>query len=277
MKLKLKVDDEGHAVVQDGKPVYIYEDGREAPFDAAAAMQKINELNQENADRRHQNKELEEQMKVYKDKDGNLLDAEEARNAIEMVKNLNDKEMYDATQVESLKSQMNKAYIEKEEALQKHFKKELEELQSTLNRKNDTIYGLMVRSKFATSPTILDKTNLPPDMAADYFGKNFKVEGEGDHVKVIGYIDNEKVFSRERPGNPADFEEALQAVIDAYPMKDRIMRATAGGSGAGGAFSTGSPGSTNSRLKSQLKDLPPVERLKALRHLQLREDERGSK
>ena len=277
MKLKLKVDEEGHAVVQDGKPVYIYEDGREAPFDAAAAMQKINELNQENADRRHQNKELEEQVKVYKDKDGNLLDAEEARNAIEMVKNLNDKEMYDATQVESLKSQMNKAYVEKEEALQKHFKKEIEELQSTLNKKNDTIYGLMVRSKFATSPTILDKTNLPPDMAADYFGKNFKVEGDGDDVRVIGYLDKEKIFSRERPGSPANFEEALQAVIDAYPMKDRIMRATAGGSGAGGAFSTGSPGSTNSRLKSQLKDLPPVERLKALRHLQLREEERGSK
>ena len=276
MKLKLKVDEEGHAVVQDGKPVYIYEDGREAPFDAGAAMQKINELNQENADRRHQNKELEEQIKVYRDKDGNLLDAEQAINAIETVKNLNDKEMYDATQVESLKAQMNKAYIEKEEALQKHFKKELEELQGTLNKKNDTIYGLMVRSKFATSPTILDKTNLPPDMAADYFGKNFKVEGDGDNVKVIGYLDSEKIFSRERPGNPADFEEALQAVIDAYPMKDRIMRATAGGSGAGGAFSIGPPGSTDTRLKSQLKDLPPVERLKVLRKFGISDAEKGS-
>jgi len=276
MKLKLKVDEEGHAVVQDDKPVYIYEDGREAPFDAGAAMQKINELNQENADRRHQNKELEEQIKVYRDKDGNLLDAEQAINAIETVKNLNDKEMYDATQVESLKSQMNKAYIEKEEALQKHFKKELEELQGTLNKKNDTIYGLMVRSKFATSPTILDKTNLPPDMAADYFGKNFKVEGDGDNVKVIGYLDSEKIFSRERPGNPADFEEALQAVIDAYPMKDRIMRATAGGSGAGGAFSIGPPGSTDTRLKSQLKDLPPVERLKVLRKFGISDAEKGS-
>ena len=39
--MKLKLDENGHVVVSDGKPVYVHEDGKEIPFDAPAAMQKI--------------------------------------------------------------------------------------------------------------------------------------------------------------------------------------------------------------------------------------------
>ena len=45
--LKLKVDENNHVVVKDGMPVFIYEDGRESPFDVNAAMQKITDLNKE--------------------------------------------------------------------------------------------------------------------------------------------------------------------------------------------------------------------------------------
>ena len=45
--MKLKLDENGHVVVSDGKPVYVHDDGKEIPFDAPAAMQKISGLNAE--------------------------------------------------------------------------------------------------------------------------------------------------------------------------------------------------------------------------------------
>jgi len=45
--MKLKLDDQGHAVLQNGMPVYIHDDGKESPFDAAAAAQAIKDRNAE--------------------------------------------------------------------------------------------------------------------------------------------------------------------------------------------------------------------------------------
>lgn len=44
MPLQLKLDDTGHVVVQDGKPVYVNEDGKEIPYDVNQANNKIKEL-----------------------------------------------------------------------------------------------------------------------------------------------------------------------------------------------------------------------------------------
>ena len=38
--MKLKLDDNSHVVVFDGKPVYVHDDGKEILFDAPAAMRK---------------------------------------------------------------------------------------------------------------------------------------------------------------------------------------------------------------------------------------------
>ena len=43
--MRLKLDEQNHAVLQDGKPVYVHEDGKEVPFDAAQAVGKIASLN----------------------------------------------------------------------------------------------------------------------------------------------------------------------------------------------------------------------------------------
>lgn len=45
--MKLKLDDQGHAVLQDGHPVYIHDDGKESPFDAAATLATIKARNAE--------------------------------------------------------------------------------------------------------------------------------------------------------------------------------------------------------------------------------------
>ena len=45
--MKLKLDENGHVVVENGMPVYVHEDGKEIPFDANKATVKIAELNGE--------------------------------------------------------------------------------------------------------------------------------------------------------------------------------------------------------------------------------------
>ena len=42
--MKLKLDENGHVVVENGMPVYVHEDGKEIPFDATKATAKIAEL-----------------------------------------------------------------------------------------------------------------------------------------------------------------------------------------------------------------------------------------
>jgi len=262
--LKLKLDENGHVVIQEGKPVYIYEDGKEAPFDVNAAMQKIADLNEESKTRRLTIEKIVGDLEKYKDEDGNLLNPDVAFNAIKTVKNYSDKEMFDATQVESMKAQMNKAYTEKTDAMIKNHNNEKAALEKAIYNKDAAIFKLLVKDRFNTSKFVNDKLAIPSEIVADYFGGHFKVEGEPESLRVVGYVGDEKILSRERPGTPADFEEAIEAIVDRYPMKDRIMRGT--GPGAG------SPGNTNQSSGysrgQELANLPPIERLKETRRRQ---------
>ena len=265
--MELKMNEDGSVAIEDGKPIYIHDDGKEIPFDASAAIMKISNLAEEK-DRHYSNfQKADEMLALYGDvkpedilaklKETEDLDIGAARKALETIKNLDDGDLVKAGQVETVKAEMRKAFQEKENEINASWDKRVAEINGTVDVKNSTIYELMVNSRFASSPTILEKTTLPPDIAANYFSKNFKVEGESADAKVVGYLNGERIFSKERPGEVAEFEEALAVVIDAYPMKDRILKASAGGSGA--------TGNTDTTAKSQrefLQSLPPTERLK---------------
>ena len=45
--MKLKLDDPGHAVIQDGKPVFVHDDGKEVAIDVPAMQLRIGQLNEE--------------------------------------------------------------------------------------------------------------------------------------------------------------------------------------------------------------------------------------
>jgi hypothetical protein len=265
--MELKINEDGSVAIEDGKPIYVHDDGKEIPFDAGAAIVKISNLAEEK-DRHYANfQKANEMLALYGEskpedvlarlKEIENLDVGEAKKALETIKNLDDGDLVKAGQVETVKAEMRKAFQEKENEINASWDKRVAEINGTVDVKNSTIYELMVNSRFASSPTILEKTTLPPDIAANYFSKNFRVEGESADAKVVGYLNGERIFSKEKPGEVADFEEALGVVIDAYPMKDRILKASAGGSGATGNMDT----ATKSQ-REFLQSLPPTERLK---------------
>ena len=63
--MKLKLDENGHVAVSDGKPVYVHDDGKEILFDAPAAMQKISGLNAEAKQHREAKGTAEAKLKAF--------------------------------------------------------------------------------------------------------------------------------------------------------------------------------------------------------------------
>lgn len=226
-----KTRDDGSIEIENGMPVYVHPDGKEVPFDADGAMKSITNFVKDSKVSKKQIADLSEKLSSYEA----IGDPVAAINAIETMKNLDAKKLVDAGQIDILKNEMSRTFTEKESDLRKQWQTKEQEYQDSLRKKEESIYSLMLNGKFASSPFISEKTLLPPDVASTFFGKHFKVEGEGSDARIVGYLNGERIPSREKFGEPADFEEALVSIVDAYPHKDRILKTgMAGGSGSTG-------------------------------------------
>lgn len=228
--MKLKLDENGHAVLQDGKPVYVTDEGKEVAFDAPGTVATIARLNGEAKGHRERAEAAEGKLKSF---DG-ITDPAAAIKALNTVKNLDDKKLVDAGEVEKVKAEAIKAVEEKYAPIVK----ERDELNSSLN--SHLIDGGFARSKFvaekfaASGPAGIA-------IAQALFRNQYKSEGG----KPVGYDRNgNKLFSRARPGEVADFDEALELMVDAYEHKESLLKGTgSSGSGApnGGGGGGGGP------------------------------------
>lgn len=229
--MKLKLDENGHAVLQDGKPVYVKDDGAEIVFDAAGTTATINRLTGELKTTREAKDTAETALKTF---DG-IDDPAAAKAALETVKNYDDKKLVDAGEVEKVKAEAIKAVEEKFAPIVQ----ERDDLQKQL-------HGELIGGGFARSQMIKDKISVPADMIQAQFGRNFKVE----NGQVVAYDNNgQQIYSRSRPGELADFDEALDQLVDGYQFKDQILK---GGQGNGGGF--GGQGNANAGLKRSQMD-----------------------
>ena len=249
--MKLKLDANGNAVLQDGAPVYVKEDGTEIAFDGAKAFAKIGQLTGENTAHRKRYEEAESKLKAF---DG-IADPAAALKALATVKNLDDKKLVDAGEVEKVKAEVQKA-LEQQYA---PFKAKAEALEAQLNQ--HLIGGLFSSSKFIAEK-FAAQGPAGVEIARALFANRFKVE-DG---KVVAYDGaGNKLFSRVNPGDLADGDEAIQLLVEAYPHKDSILRGTgASGSGAG-QHGNGGNGGQRSLTRAQFEALGPAERVAALK------------
>ena len=226
--MKLKLDDAGHVIIKDGHPVYMHEDGKEIAFDGAKAFSKISELTTEAAASRRRAEAAETALKPWTE--AGITDPESAIAALATVKNLDQKSLVASGEVEKIRTEAIKATEEKF----KPYIKKASDLEGQLN--SHMIGGGFKGSKFATEKLAF-KGQAGADIAQHLFGSRFKVDGE----KVVGHFANgERVFSRSRPGEIADFDEALEQIVDSYAHKDSILAAS--GQSGGGAPQNGNPG-----------------------------------
>lgn len=255
--MKLKLDDAGHVVVQDGKPVYVYDDGKEVAVDAPELFNKVKTLNEESKGHRLKAKEFEDKLAKFGDVDPDdietFLDEVDQLGGIEAIRSMSGSNV----DVAKIKKEMEDAYTAHRTKMEETFKSQLAEKEKALVEKDGHIYKLEVSNRFKSSP-LMEKLVLPPDLAEAAFGQAFKIE-EG---KVVGYLNGTKIYSREKAGELADFDEAFAQIIDAYPAKDKILKGTgASGSGASGSNGSGSfGGQTISR--TEFSQLPPAQQSK---------------
>ena len=231
--MKLKLNEQGQVVVQDGKPVYVHDDGKEVAFDAPSAVSKITALNAEARTHREAKEAAEAKAKAFE----GIEDAESARKALETIKNIDEGKLIAAGKVEEIKTAAQKAAQEQVAAASKAHAEELARTKQSLDKLTGDLYAEKIGGSFNRSKLITDKFAIPADLVQARFGQSFKVE-EG---KIVAYDQaGNKIFSRARPGELADFDEALETLVDQYPYKEQILKGSgASGGGAGGGGGSG--------------------------------------
>lgn len=214
--MKLKLDEKGNVVLQDGKPVYVHDDGKEVAFDAPATVATISRLNAEAKSHREGKEAAEKLLKAFEG-----LDAEAARKAVEQMQNVDAKKLIDAGEVEKVKADIARSFAEKLDAAEKR-------AADAEARFADSEIG----RAFAGSALLVGESaryTLPPEVARATFGKYFAMK-DG---KISATDSNgNPIYSREKPGELAGFDEALSSIVEGCSFKDSITRST-GSSGSG--------------------------------------------
>jgi hypothetical protein len=94
--------------------------------------------------------------------------------------------------------------------------KERDELRAALTTEK-------IGRRFTESKFIAERTRLPTDVIEATFRNSFKLENDA----VIGYDKRgSKVYSRQRPGEVADFDESLEILISQHPHQAAILKST---------------------------------------------------
>jgi hypothetical protein len=226
--MKLKLNEQGNVVVQDDKPVYVDDSGRDIVFDYPATLATIARLNSEAKGHREEKEAAQAQLKTFE----GIEDPTKALKALEIVKNLDDKKLLEAGEVDKVRQEAAAAYEEKLKAVEKKYAPVIKERDEYRN----SLFGEIVGGAFSRSKFIAEKLAIPADLAQAKFGNSFIIE-DG---KVVGKnAAGERIFRRSRPGEVANFDEALEALVEDYPYRDTILKGSgASGSGAGGSVRT---------------------------------------
>lgn len=222
--MKLKLDDAGHVVLSDGKPVYLKDDGSEVAFDVVGTTQTIARLNSEAKGHRERAEKAEGALKSFE----GIEDPKKALEALATVSNLDAKKLVDAGEIEKVKAEISKAY-----------QAQVDEAVKARNDIERQLYAEKIGGSFARSKVIAEKLAIPPDLVEARFGGAFSIE-EG---RVVAKDANgNKLYSQANPGELAGFDEALEMLVNAYPYKDQILK----GTGASGGGASGGGGSVRS-------------------------------
>lgn len=241
-----KTDENGNLVVQDGNPVIVTADGKEEIFSLDKNKEYIDSLKAESIGRRKELSEIKEQFKAYEG-----LDPQQAREALEKLQKLNDKDLIDAGKVDEVKAEMRKVY-----------EAQLNDERSKAVQLENQLKSYIVGQAFGDSKFIDEKLSIPKDMAREFFGKHFVVNDKNQVIALHDPSDPESiVYSDANPGDPAGFDEALAKFVNSYQYRDQILRSS-GNQGSGVSSSR----SSSSVPKSLADCKTDEERIAYLKH-----------
>jgi hypothetical protein len=248
--MPFEIDANGAIVTQEVNgqklPVFVHADGKKAAFDGDATLSTISRLNGEAKGHRERAEKAENTLKTF---DG-ITDPAAAIKAMGIVKNLDDKKLVDAGEVQRVKDETIKSV-----------RAEFDPVVKERDSYKSELYAEKIGGAFARSKFITDKMAIPADMVQAAFGGRFSIEGG----KVIAKDANgQQIFSRTRHGDPADFDEALEIMVDSYPHKASILKGS-GASGGGAQGGGGAGGGGKTMTRAQFDALDPAAKAAAVK------------
>jgi hypothetical protein len=120
-----------------------------------------------------------------------------------------------------------------------------------------------IGTNFYRSKFVAEKLTLPAELIRATFAKSFKLE-KGEPVAVDK--NGNTIYSRLKPGHAADFDEALELLIDASPHRDSIVKKSGTANGnASGNGSSNDHGGHKTMSRRSFEELPPVQRMAHIR------------
>lgn len=213
--MKLKLNEDGYAEVKDGKPVYVDDNEKEHTFDAPAMRASFDKLNEKLSNAEKERDEAKGTLEKFSD-----VDPDKAREALKTLKNLDDKKLVDAGEVQKVKDETAAAY-----------EKRLKEAQEQADKLNQQYASEKLSNAFAGSKFVKDKIAVPPDMLQRTFADHFEFK---DGRITPKDANGNPIYSDSNPGDVASFDEALEKLVSQYPHRDSILKGTGNqGSGAG--------------------------------------------
>jgi len=251
--MKLKLDDAGNVVVADGKPVYVFDDGKEAPFDVPDMYGKLARDGRRNSELQKALEASDVRIKAF---DG-LDDPEAARKALETVQNLKAGDLVKAGKVEEIRAEAAKAAEERVAAASKKYAEDLAVTQKERDELRTSLYDEKIGGSFSRSKFIAEKIAVPTDLLQAQFGRNFKIE---DGKIVARDAAGNPIYSRAKPGEIAEFDEALETIVNSYAHKDMILKGT-GSSGSGARPTNGGGAGPRSIPRSEYEKMQPFQRM----------------
>lgn len=232
MPLKIKeIEGVKYAEVdKDGNPLYVDKDGKEMGYDGETLASNLLEATNESATLKTEIKDVKESLSKF---DG-IDDPEKAKIALQTVANLDDKKLIDAGEVERVKKEAVTVAEEKHnDIIERQYKPIIAERDDLRNQ----LHNEMIGGRFARSKFIDESVAVPGELIQSYFGKHFSIE---DNKVVAKGHDGKEIVSKDpsRGGVYADFDEALQILVESSPMKDSLLKGNGrAGTGSGRAGS----------------------------------------
>jgi len=234
--MKLKLDESGHVVVKDGKPVYSKEDGTEIAFDASQSIGKIASLNAEARGHREAKEKAEALIKPFEG-----LDADKARSALETVSNLDAKKLVDAGEIERVRTEI-KASFDPLVAENKSLKGELNDVR--------------LSHEFSSSKFIQDSVAIPPDFLKANFSNNFSYE---NGQLIAKDTNGNTLYDPTGNGQNASFDDAIKTLVETHPQKDVLLKGT-GSNGSGSEPNNGQSNGSKQVTRTQFDGMSHSDR-----------------
>lgn len=253
MKLKtIEVEGKTYAEVQDGKPIFVHDDGKESPFDAAASVAAIAARNAEARQHREAKEAAVASLKAYEG-----LDADAARKALEITSKLDAKALVDAGKVDEVRAEAERVWAERVRTTEDKYKPQVSKLEKERDTLKQALDREVIGGSFSRSKFIAEKLAVPREMVESYFGQHFAIENGRLSAKGP---DGNPIYSRSNPGVPAEFDEALEFLVITSPFRDSVLKGT-GASGSGAAQTPAAPTGSKTMPRATFTALTAAEQM----------------